>query len=379
MSNTVNAAASAIVERIRALDLMRGYFLIVILLDHLAYFPSGLDVLTGRGILYASSAEGFFLISGIVLGMVRGRKLVNEPIIVPIKKLLTRSGQLYLTSVILTLLFTIIGWLFFMQNPNLKYGIEDPSTPLWQVVWNAITLQYTYGWADFLRYYALFMAGTPIVLWLVRKRKWYIAAFASLAIWWSFRFTPEEQQELFAPLAWQLVFVSGFIIGYYWPVIQNFWRKLPTWLRTTCGVALFSAFITTAALSAWIVFGSYLGAQPQGDISGEIWKYFDKTSLPIPRLLLGTIWFWGLFWIVRRFEAKLTRALGRLLLPLGTNSLYVYTIEAFFVFFLHLFIVGPQPYIELAPWYINLFWSLAALAAIWALTRKKFLFGIIPR
>ena len=37
------------IERIRTFDLMRGLFLIVILLDHLAYYPSGLDIFTGRG------------------------------------------------------------------------------------------------------------------------------------------------------------------------------------------------------------------------------------------------------------------------------------------------------------------------------------------
>ena len=84
------------IERIRAFDLMRGFFLIVILLDHLAYYPSGLDIFTGRGLLYISTAEGFFAISGLVLGIVRGRKLLNKPLRTAAKLLLKRSVQLYI-------------------------------------------------------------------------------------------------------------------------------------------------------------------------------------------------------------------------------------------------------------------------------------------
>ena len=100
------------IERIRAFDLMRGFFLIVILLDHLAYYPSGLDIFTGRGLLYVSTAEGFFAISGLVLGIVRGRKLIKKPLRTPAKLLFKRSWQLYVESVILTLLFTLFAWLF---------------------------------------------------------------------------------------------------------------------------------------------------------------------------------------------------------------------------------------------------------------------------
>ena len=118
------------IERIRAFDLMRGFFLIVILLDHLAYYPSGLDIFTGRGLLYISTAEGFFAISGLVLGIVRGRKLLKKPLSIAAKLLLKRSVQLYIESIILTLLFTIAAWLFY-HNSEIKYGAAAPDTPFW--------------------------------------------------------------------------------------------------------------------------------------------------------------------------------------------------------------------------------------------------------
>lgn len=366
------------VERIHAFDLMRGYFLIVILLNHLAYYPSGLDFLTGRGLLYVSSAEGFFLISGIVLGIVRGRKLIEQPLKIAAKKLFKRSAQLYITSVILTLLFTFIGWFWFMNNPGLKFGIADPSTPLWQLVWQALTMQYTYVWADFLRYYAIFIFLTPIALWLLRRGRWYVVMIASAVIWWLYNLTPGG--DIYVPISWQFVFFSGFSIGFYWPHITRFWRRTFTpRLRAVIGVVMCAVFAVTAAASAWLVFGDMFHLQPQEQIHRALNQYFNKDQLPIPRLILGTIWFWGLFWLVRRFETFIIRHLDWLIMPLGVNSLYVYTIESFVVFFFHLLILLPQPIHQLAPWYTNLTLSLLAIAIVWFMTTRKILFRIIPR
>ena len=71
MTTQPKASASS-VGRIVSLDLMRGWFLIIIILDHLTYFPNGLTFLTGDSRLAVSAAEGFFIISGLVLGIVRG-------------------------------------------------------------------------------------------------------------------------------------------------------------------------------------------------------------------------------------------------------------------------------------------------------------------
>ena len=67
---------------------------------------------------------------------------------------------------------------------------------------------------------------------------------------------------------------------------------------------------------------------------------------------------------------------GWFFLPLGENSLYVYTIQAFVVFFAHLFILHPGGSDSIL---INLATSLAALALVWLAVRSKFLMKIIPR
>ena len=55
-----------------ALDLLRGYFLVVIMIDHLRYAVNPLYLVSGRQSLWVTAAEGFVLISGFLVGMLRG-------------------------------------------------------------------------------------------------------------------------------------------------------------------------------------------------------------------------------------------------------------------------------------------------------------------
>ena len=114
MTTQPKASASS-VGRIVSLDLMRGWFLVIIILDHLTYFPNGLTFLTGDSRLAVSAAEGFFIISGLVLGIVRGAKLRRQPLAAATRLLWKRAGTLYLTSIIVTMLSLLISW-FFIDN-----------------------------------------------------------------------------------------------------------------------------------------------------------------------------------------------------------------------------------------------------------------------
>jgi len=61
-------------RRIFELDLLRGFFVVIIIIDHLQLWPSPLRYLTGEGRLWVTAAEGFFLISGLLVGYIRGFK-----------------------------------------------------------------------------------------------------------------------------------------------------------------------------------------------------------------------------------------------------------------------------------------------------------------
>lgn len=373
LSKTVKKEKS---ERILTFDLLRGYFLCVILFNHLWYYPSGFDILTGRSLLYASTAEGFFVVSGIVLGIVRGAKLINQPFKIAAKLLWKRSLQLYITSIVLTFLFTLIGQLF-LDNPGLKWGVYTDWNHWWVLLWETVTLHYTYGWADFLRLYAIFIFFTPFALWFLRKGYWYILLAISAAIWTLFPVFAFDDM-IARPMSWQFIFFAGFIIGFHWQTIINKWRTLAAKTRRLIGWSFVSVFIITALASAFLVFGHEIGGTIGAQIDAAhhiVEQQFNKDRLPVGRLLLGAIWFWALFYLFRRFEPWIVRRFGWLLLSFGMNSLYVYTISAFVVFFMHLIIAPPG----LHSLFLNLVASLGALGIVYFAVKTKFLMKIIPR
>ena len=364
-------------ERILTFDLLRGYFLIVILFNHLQYYPSPLAFVTGESLLYVSTAEGFFAVSGIVLGIIRGRKLIEAPFKKAAGLLWKRSFQLYLTSIILTLLFTFIGWLF-IDNPGLKYGIYTHWSNIGDLLWQTVTLQYTYGWADFLRFYAIFLFFTPAALWLLRKGYWYIVVALSLLTWCLFPLSPWAP-ELSQPISWQVIFFGGFIIGFYWPQLVSYWQRISPKQQNAIGVTLVVTTLITITISGLLVFGheiaGTLGTQLT-EIHHVVELHFNKDRMPFERILLGSLWFWAAFFVIRKYEKKIIKKVGWLLLPLGENSLYVYTIQACIVFVAHLFILQPRGSENQV---INLIVALVAYALLWYAVRTKFLMKIIPR
>lgn len=365
-------------SRIIALDLMRGYFLLCIIIDHLSYWPNGLDWLSARGELFVSAAEGFFLISGIVLGIVRGSKLINQPFKVPAWLLVKRGLQLYVTYALLAIFFTVVGWTFFMSNPGLKDGILVVGSSFGELVWKTLTFQYLYGWADYLRLYTIFLFASPLVMWLLRKGKWWIVMAGSIAMW---AFSPviAYPDSLFIqPYKWQLLFFLGMTVGFHWKQLVSLWERIPKVWQRSIIATMVVASVATLAFNVFLAFG--------GEISDKVYSvvaplraylhdnYFNKEVLPITRLSLALLWFWTSFWLFRRFERQITAKLGWLLLPLGTNSLYVYTVHAFLLFFIHLIVYpGNKDLI------VNIILSWGTIALIWTMVRYQILFKIIPR
>ena len=361
-------------SRIIALDLLRGYFLIAILFDHLGYFPNGLDWLSGRGSLVVSAAEGFFLISGIVLGIVRGRKLLEKPFKLAAKLLFNRGIQLYITAIILFFIFTFIGWAF-LGNPGVKPGLRPVDENFWHILINALSFNYIYGWADYLRLYAIYLIISPLAMWLLRKGKWLLLMIISLCVWFMYNFSPLPTGELSQVFSWQLIFFGGMTIGFYLTPIREWWAARTSTFRKSIIIPTVAiTAITMVANFIFVVWGKQLwGAQAVVDINSALVPFFDKSQLPLTRVGLFLIWFGASFWFMHKVESKIIRYFGWILLPFGTNSLYVYTIEAFVIYFMHLAIPVP------IHWLGNLALSLGCLMLVWLAVHYKFLMKIIPR
>ena len=366
--------------RIATFDLLRGYFMLSIIINHLQWYPNGLDWVAFRGTLLVSAAEGFFLISGIVLGIVRGAKLRAQPFRQAAMLLLKRGALLYVVSVVLALLFTFIGWWFFMDNPGLKPGIRPTDQPLNEVIMGILSFRYIYGWADFLRLYSIFILVSPLALWLLRKNLWYVLAAISIGVWSLFPWAQEHTEnsnELLMILSWQLIFFGGMTIGYYWNTLTKWWQSLTNRVRRFILTPVLAIALITLIIDAGISALQALNIAPVPVIDwyNSLHPLFIKEELPILRLVLFGLWFILGFYVFSKYERIIKKLFGWILLPFGHNSLYVYILHAVILFFAHILILpGEGQNI-----FINIIGTGIVLGIIYLAVRKQFLFKIIPR
>ncbi len=333
-------------RRILAFDLIRGFFLIVIMIDHIELYPNGFDFFTGKGRLWVSAAEGFFFLSGLLIGMMYKRRLHLGMKFI-FKKMWRRAAELYLVGTALTLIY--LSWAVFSHHPAVKGALPTPF-PWHQYLGQIFLMRFTYGWGDFLVRFALLMLIAPFVFYLVAKGRWKLAV-VGIFVAWLFRgggFT----------LSWQLIFNSGIIIGFYWNSLQHWFASLKRQRRRMIKLSVSVAAVITFATSYASIFVLSLlfhlwgwGRLPVawqhvaydwGNWNHDVWNIADKWTMGPLRVVLFFLWFPTLYWIVRRYEPAIGRWTRGILEMLGRNSLFVYTIHSLIVFVLKLYIIPPK-------------------------------------
>jgi hypothetical protein len=371
-------------QRIVALDLLRGYFIIVIASIHLSYFPSVIAAVDGRGYLWTSEADGFFFISGMLIGLIRRRDLERGGLWPATKKLWQRAWILYAAGSLLSILYVLLGRLATSAGmTGVKSGLDTASN-LGDVVWRILTLHYSYGWTDFLLFYAAFMLVAPAVLWLLRRGWWWLVAAVSYGLFylhWNYTLPSAFMQ-------WQAPFFMGVIVGYHW-------RDIHTWYSRRSARA--RQWLSRGAI--WSTIGMYAA----GIVTVVVPIHFESESTPVAgwpgtvvaslisvhqdplynRLLLDgrigllrplalAVTMAGLYLLIRRYEALIIRKAGWLLLPFGRNSLYVYIVESALLF-------GVPLVSQQGSLLFNTSIELGMVGIVWLALRRRFLFRVIPR
>ncbi|GAC1371081.1 MAG: hypothetical protein NVSMB39_4530 [Candidatus Saccharimonadales bacterium] len=366
-------------SRINAFDLLRGWCLIVISSDHLMLFPSIFDPVTGRGLLWVTAAEGFFFISGALVGIVRGHKMQAEGLRSATRLLWARAGKLYIASVILTLLFT--GLAYGLQGEGfegLKGGLGSFASAR-DLLWATLSLQYSYGWTDFLNYYVVFLLLSPAALWLCRRGWWWSVLAGALAVWLSKTYVHNEV--LLGYLTWQSYFFFGLIFGYRYQDIRGAYRRLSDGARSNLWRLLYAATAVTVLASFAFTFGTPMFEHRNAGLyeffrsakdNAVFTLLLQNNRTGLLRLPLFLLWFGTLFAVVRRYEPAILKRVGWLLLPLGKNSLYVYIVAGILIFLVTLAEV-PQNFV------LNSLINLGAIGVYWWAVRRRILFKVIPR
>ena len=350
-------------DRLIALDLLRGYFIVNIINDHLWRFPSLFGILSGQGKLWVSSAEGFVMISGLLIGYIRGYRNRQLPFKVITKKLLIRAATIYAAMVVASCVYIAIEWSDIVRS--MPY---TPTTPDNQQDWsvaltNVLTLTQPHTWVHFLALYSIFLALAVGAVWLLRRGWWWAVLAISLITYGIGEFAAIEWMK------WQLLFFGPSIIGYYLESIRVWWRQLAPPHRRTIVWTLGIVTVATIALSVINVYSDIV----PGSLRQFTNSAFDPDSLSPLRIALAAIWFAALALLFHRTSKIIQRVTGGILEYLGSHSLQAYIVHGLFICLIILFLP------DTSSWVINTLYGAAIVVAIWAFIRLPIIRRIVPR
>src|SRR5205823_4722211 len=112
-------------RRDRRLDLLRGYCVVAMTVDHLDA-PTWLYVFTGGNRFFVSAAEGFLFISGLVMGVVYRPILEKSGLWAAAAKALRRAALLYGVTVMATL-----GFMWLSSRLGLPWAAAVDLREVW--------------------------------------------------------------------------------------------------------------------------------------------------------------------------------------------------------------------------------------------------------
>ncbi len=348
--------------RLLALDYLRGFFIVVIIIDHLSRWPSLLALITGKALLWITAAEGFVIISGLLVGYVRGYKNKSLSMRQVSMKLISRGLLLYVWSIIATVAYTAIIWYVPLLGGAPGMMIEKDE---WlELLANTFTLNYTYVWVYFLALYAIFLVASPIAIWLLRtSRAWLVIVLSLLLLVLGWQTHIEALQ-------WQALFFIPSVAGYYLEPIKLKWLSLS---KQTRNILVNTAWGFTAITIIFSVLSTFYSSSFTHIASTLNDGFFAKDTISIWRLSLAFLWFIGFVLLFQRFEKWIGRLFGWLLLPIGTHSLTAYILHGLALIFISYITISVDNIL------INTLLGVIAVLIVWILLRIPYINKIIPR
>src|SRR5271169_5998268 len=203
------------------LDFFRGLALFFIYLDHI---PANLvNWITVRNYGLSDAAEIFIFISGYSAAIAYGGVMRKRGFVLAAARILRRCWQLYVAHIFIFVIFTAqIAYVaarfnnpMFTEEMQIVDFLNEPHVTLVQ----ALLLKFRPANLDILPLYIVLLLFFPIVLWALERRPSWVMA-ASLALYLFVQVThvnlpafPPGETWFFNPLAWQLLFITGALLG----------------------------------------------------------------------------------------------------------------------------------------------------------------------
>jgi hypothetical protein len=353
------------------IDLLRGLCVFAMLADHLGG-ESWLYVITGGNRSSVSAAEGFIFISGLVVGQVYVGKIQRLGLVQAVLQALKRASTLYAATVVMTLIFTGLR-LYTQLALWVPRDVPTGDQSLVETILGTFSLHRTYHGTDILAMYVFCLAAAAGALALLSFGRWRWVLGISALVWLSYQLNPADIQlpwyirnsENFPLAAWQVLFMTGLVIGYHR-------HQLAAWLqaRPRGRLVLVALAVGVSIAIAWYF-------QLAGEAALDV---FAKAPLRPARLVAFAAAAVVAYTLATLTWEPLRHALGWLLLPLGQHALYCYVMH-FFLIVLIMNIVPGELVLQhgwASPVLLGTVLQLGLVLIVWTFIRRRVLFGLVP-
>jgi hypothetical protein len=371
---------------------MRGLIMIYLVVVHMEY-DSLFSLFMWEHFAIVSSAEGFVMLSGIVVGMVYGRRAQKEGLWPAAQRLWQRAFKLYRVNVFVILSIALLGLLPFLNmfevthwwvpgERNHAYALyPSMDAPWWEWLWKALLLKIGPHQFQILGLYVVFLGLAPLVIMALMRghSSWVLLvswAIYIVNLFVAIRVTPARFELGFPLLTWQLLFFNGLVAGFHhdkvfgWLVAdKNRWAG---WLSAALCLAFMFLALNTPYLMFWPgdTF-SFIPAETFQHIRDLL---FDKTHLGLGRVLNNLVLLITMYILLSRYWLGFNKMLGWLLIPLGQASLYVFTLHVYAILLVSNL---PIPVLDSFVWASMAHG--ATILVIWWMVKRQVLFRWIPR
>ena len=321
-------------ERDVRIDLARGLALLIIFIDHNAFLDQRtfgwLSAFTLGRYSFIDAADVFFFISGYVSGLIYTNLLVSKGMVACLRKSFKRCIQLYIAEIVLFLLCSAI---------ILTAPLHDTSSAWWafhrlrdlpaDTLRATLTLRNPPPFFGLLPIYMLFIGLTPAAVWLWIRRP-FLLSLISLGLYVTALFGSGHPAYIYSdgfnPLAWQLVFFGGVVLGA--GKISNplrKWNVSPQMITAAvCGLVL----IASVRLASSEKIGMFLHTHALQEMAPHTIAFTGKTNLE--PLRLANLFLWVIVIGAISPTCRLFKnVISRLLVACGRNSLVVFCASIF--------------------------------------------------
>ncbi len=326
LSSSIPHSITSRDDRDERIDFFRGVAWCIIFIAHIPnnwlanYMPGKFGL--------SDSAELFIFLSGYVAAKSFTRTFAQAGFLIGTVRVLERCWVLYIAHLLTFFALAAIcaagnrlGGVDYIERLNLYYFFN--STP--DAIIGIFTLTYVPNYFDILPTYIVIMLLIPPIMLLASYHIWYVpvACFSIyLTVWWFGLELPAEiisdRPWFFNPLAWQLMFFTGFMLGAKWIIFPN--RSKIIFIAS-----LFFIFYTIP-ISHYFFYNFLWTNEIVSDIHAMLELYMIKTNLGILRWLHFLTLAYVVTYLLHRDATLLQYHFARKFILMGQQGLPIFAL-----------------------------------------------------